>query len=53
MELNIITAKFYYDNHFYNNGDEFLTQNFPSKQELFDFVEELKKQYPALIYTYE
>ncbi len=53
MELNISTAKFCYDNHFYNNCDEFLRQNFPLKQELFDFVDELKKQYPVLIYTYE
>ena len=53
MELHIIKATFYYDNHFYYNGDEFLRQNFLSKQELFDFVGELKKQYPSLIYTYE
>jgi hypothetical protein len=53
MEIEIIKATFYYDNHFYYNGEEFLKQNFNSKQELLDVVSELKKQYPNLKYTYE
>lgn len=53
MRLKNIKATFYQDNNSYNNGECFLEKTFISNYELLNFVDELKKQYPNLIYTCE
>lgn len=48
-----IKAVFYSDHHSYYMGYVFLEKIFDSQQELENFINELKKTYPNLIYTCE